>query len=532
MPGRSLHLIPQLALLAPDIRSAAQVHEQPRFNGQKLKKREIISTPPNSRLAGKVTCCCWWSTYSGRDLAVVGTKDGGIYFLELPSGVTRQLVQANGPVDRLEIVEDVGESRQGMFVQAGSHFTLRLDESLIDEPTSMFQEAPPPPKLRSADAFGQTSMLRIQSVRGMAVVGVHDVYKTSRLQVFTPDLAAHPLYVHQLVPGVAGFLLTDNLIFTVSGGKTTRITILSNLLSRTSMDADPESTQRSLGRSIIQELTLPANERVVGIFDNSMRSDIGSDAGSVPHCTVVTTNGIYDVKLDQHPEQIFLKKLDGGGNPESLAHTLRLDKNRLYEIGIRALVEKGEYARAISVCAHAQVQHEHVIPLFVKSGQTSLIAVYLQSYLENTAALRTASRKLLADILLLCYMQTLLLDASYTDHVDEDMVGGPGSDDIVLGEEVSARLNSSKTVWRSCAEFLIRNNDYDFDAALRAMMVSGRFALLFEAAKAKGGGQLPKLLNKIADEQIITFRPGLLHFFIDNGYSDAICSCREGLLLR
>lgn len=119
-----------------------------------------------------------------------------------------------------------------------------------------------------------------------------DRYKTHRLQVLSFGLDPHPLYVHQLSDGMAHVLLTDNLIFCGSGGRTGRVVITSNLLSRTSLENDnPANISRLVARSTVQQLNLPAGERILALYPHT-RPQAGRE-NSLDTCTVVTSSSVY-----------------------------------------------------------------------------------------------------------------------------------------------------------------------------------------------------------------------------------------------
>lgn len=226
-----------------------------------------------------------------------------------------------------------------------------------------------------------------------------DRYKTHRLQVLSFGLDPNPLYVHQLSDGMAHVLLTDDLVFCGSGGRTGRIVVASNLLSRTSLNNDdPESMSRLASRSTVQTLNLPEGERILAVYPHTKQK--GEKCNALMTCTVVTSTSMYenfgtlvfarlpmidmdtrrfDLRQDVLPDELFVNLLVAGKSPEDLAMTLKLDAAALYQEGIRTLIELGDEtaARVLPlICSEetkSQIEHNDVVPLLAETGQVGPI---------------------------------------------------------------------------------------------------------------------------------------------------------------
>lgn len=78
----------------------------------------------------------WWTTFGGGyDVAIVGTKSGTVTFWEVPTGVLVRVLTLPAPIDALDIAIEDGDSAQTLFVQAGGHHRVVLEEGNSEPPT-------------------------------------------------------------------------------------------------------------------------------------------------------------------------------------------------------------------------------------------------------------------------------------------------------------------------------------------------------------------------------------------------------------
>lgn len=58
---------------------------------------------PKAVVSGRVLCCAWWQMDGVRDVAVLGTRAGGVLLLRLPSMVVCFSMKMKFPVTRLQV---------------------------------------------------------------------------------------------------------------------------------------------------------------------------------------------------------------------------------------------------------------------------------------------------------------------------------------------------------------------------------------------------------------------------------------------
>jgi hypothetical protein len=81
----------------------------------------------NKMIAGRVSCCAWWTTIAGPHVAVVGTNDGTICFFSLPDGRFLTELNVQERIEKVEVVEDEKDRSKCLFVQAGMLYRLQLE---------------------------------------------------------------------------------------------------------------------------------------------------------------------------------------------------------------------------------------------------------------------------------------------------------------------------------------------------------------------------------------------------------------------
>ena len=73
----------------------------------------------------QVTCCAWWSTFDGAEIALIGTKTGEVIFWQLPEASLLRVLSFGAPVDRLEVaVDDADEVQVGRCAPCCTYHSL------------------------------------------------------------------------------------------------------------------------------------------------------------------------------------------------------------------------------------------------------------------------------------------------------------------------------------------------------------------------------------------------------------------------
>lgn len=153
--------------------------------------------------------------------------------------------------------------------------------------------------------------------------------------------------------------------------------------------------------AILQQFVLPADDSVVAIFPRP--ADAASeDRDPLGGCCVVTSTGILECVSAAPPEKLFRRILLAGANPEPLGATLHLDLDRLYQQAAEDVFASGDVQAAMELYLLARTPHEEILPKFAAGGHLWIITNYLRRQLSNPGSLPHASRKQMANLLLLC----------------------------------------------------------------------------------------------------------------------------------
>eukprot|EP00039_Didymoeca_costata_P003827 m.69931 g.69931 ORF g.69931 m.69931 type:complete len:1528 (+) comp12093_c0_seq7:85-4668(+) len=507
----SIHLIPQLALLAQDLERS--VHWSSGF----VPVDQISSTDMNRDLVGVVSCCCWWTTVGGAHIAIVGTRDGNLKFVSLPQGNVEYSMNLQDSIERLEVVAD-DETSKYLLVHAARLHRIQLEdveetESGIAQVTIMTSRELQVNGVEILQRFARTTQVKPQRSRGKLLIGAHDPLRDQRLHIFDKSLdIPSPLYVLQLCHGIVDLLLTDDLCLSATAGKSPMIIVSSNLLSGTSSDADTEQAEHIMNRSVLQRLPLPTGQRVLAVHPLPKAPD------QLQAFTVICSNGVFDVRPDRDPENIFLELVQQGRDAEPLGASLRLDLKTLYEQGAMEASKLGDHFRALELYMLAQSPHQRVIPVFVKHRRMDYVAYYLEKALRDPAAFTGTIRRGLSQLLLFSYLQQLCT-------VSQDADGS-----IVDANDEKDRMLSTDEIYKAFVKLIADNWDYHVESALLVLLNYGMLNLYMDVATAR---QLEdRALKRAVELGTLGLPSRAKQLLLNKGHSNLVASCHSGILLR
>lgn len=361
-----------------------------------------------------------------------------------------------------------------------------------------------------------------QYARGRYFITAHD-QKGATLQVYDSEGQHSPLFVYKLPPGAENVILTDRLTFTLSRRNGSQLLVLSNQRAETST----ETLQDFNEDAVIQRLELPSGDRLLGasrrrfpfywhdkqeelqqgrlrqgtVLEQPSMETVAMEpeAFAIPvtshtvldGCIVVTDTSVYECRPQASPERLFLQHAivtSEMGVAEHLAISVGLDITMLAELAAHFLLKSGHISRAIRLFAVSKTKpghrcsHAKRCASLARYGCIQEMLILLKHALQNQALeLSSKERKVLADMLLYCYVHTVAHQAH----------------------------NLAQTV-ASFKEFLLGSFSFDETVALDLLAEHGLTSLLLEFAMARGlvmdalgklvtKGQLPVSLNFLSD---------------------------------
>ncbi|KAL8577369.1 hypothetical protein ACOMHN_038273 [Nucella lapillus] len=412
---------------------------------------------------------CWWHTMDDRQVAIVATKVGELFFVDLLTQEVKAKVTTDIQVTDMTLIHDddqmstsllmtgVSSGQWKMLLEARtviSHFSHDsdiIDMGYIDIDT---HTVPPQSVLDcSAECFPVFSVERVsqsqpwvllhpQYARGRHFITAHD-QKAATLQVYDSEIQFSPLFIYKLPPGAESVILTDRLTFTLSRRNGCQLLVLSNQRAETSA----ETVQDFNDDAVIQQLEVPSGERYVGtcarsfpfywhdrqeeqqrlrsrqgtVLDQPSMDTVAMDpaAFDIPvtshtvldGCLVVTDAAVYECRPRASPERLFLQQTMVGGETgvaEHLAISVGLDITHLAELAAQHLLSHGQVSRAVRLYAISKCSHSKRAAHLAGQGCIGEMLVLLRQALHTSASdLSALERRTLADLLLYCYVHTL-----------------------------------------------------------------------------------------------------------------------------
>lgn len=532
---RHLYLVPVMGLvLGPE-----EVDCPPHW-----KNNDLTKFPPHDR-KGITTSIVWWNqSLVNTHICILGTELGEIVFVDLHKfGQTVFQTVVEGAVRCLNIVQDKVHGTSYLLIQTQLGSTWKL----LLESYSLQSGIPPDLISLSVDRLGfeilsqqsaplhsllaqQQDMssfhleqvrcksesevvhLSVQFARNQFFLGVLNV-DTKIFEVFDVDRESVPMFVYDLNEFTRKVLLTDRLLFTVSGRRNkAQINILSSQMAETgAFGLNIKNKEKPL--SLIQTFLLPPGESVLAIYRFTMYTlektrKVGNDQlHPVDGCLVITTAAVYEIRPRVSPEELFIDLAVNNVDTtaaDRLAIITGLDVNTLYEQAGDIAMEAGQLRHALDLYQASKCPHSLRVKKFSHHASVADVITYIQEILQKPSDVSSLERKQLANMAVKCFVQQVL----EKDSNNEEM--------IKLKEDF--------------CQFINDNFDYDEYGALELLASYGLEEYLFQVAKARG------LINEALDA---LSRKGHYHlsqssqaFLIAKGFADAVCQSSNGAFLR
>lgn len=493
----TLYILPALALL-----------DKEAVVNQLWKTDDCTLVPVDT--SGILCTAYWWHTLDDRHIAIVCTKAGDLLFIDLLSQMTVSRVKTDIHVKEMCLVQDDGQLNTWLMMtdvtggqwklmleirSQSSHFSLDSEINSLGYIDIDARSIPPHTILDGTDENGpaftvehlaqsqQWVTLKPQYARGRHFITAYD-QKSSTLQVYDSDVWHAPLFVYKLPSGVESFILTDRVIFSLSHHKGCQLMVLSNQKAESAIETQQDFNKEA----VLQTLGLPEGEHVLTFWRRtfpfywhdkheqllSEAQIMDKEVSSIPitshtvlyGCIIVTDSAVYECRPRMSPERLFLQLAIVAmeiSKAEQLAISVGLDLTLLAERAGDHLLKLGHISQAISSYALSKCQHAKRIASLAHQGCLQEMLMLLKRVLQNIGSDSTASevmgreRKLLSDILLLCYIY------------------------------ISAHAKSNNTqVTTSFRDFLFSSFSFCESTALDLLAEYGLVSLVLDFAMARG----------------------------------------------
>ncbi|XP_076469360.1 uncharacterized protein LOC143299801 isoform X3 [Babylonia areolata] len=390
-----LYIVPARALMDP----AALVNQL-----WSLSDCTVIPVATHNTLCA----ACWWHTLDDRQVAIVATKVGELFFVDLLTREVKTKITIDIQVNQLILSHDddqmstsllmtgVSSGQWKMLLEARtviSHFSHDSDISdmgYIDidthtvPPQSVLDCSAENVAVFTAERIPQSQpwvVLHPQFARGRHFITAHD-QKAATLQVYDSEIQFSPLFIYKLPPGAENVILTDRVTFTLSRRNGCQLLVLSNQRAETSA----ETLQDFNDDAVIQKLELPPGEKLLGacqrsfpfywhdkqeeqqrarlrqgtVLEQPTMDTVAMDpqAFEIPvtshtvldGCIIVTDTAVYECRPRASPERLFLQHTMVSGETglaEHLAISVGLDITLLAELAAQHLLGQGQVSRAV-----------------------------------------------------------------------------------------------------------------------------------------------------------------------------------------
>ncbi|KAK3585949.1 hypothetical protein CHS0354_038491 [Potamilus streckersoni] len=499
----SLFILPALAMLD----KTAQVNQ--------LWKLDDVTIITACKPRGVPTTVIWWHTLDDQQIAIMATKLGEIFFIDLMKKklVAESAVDAH--VKRIELVQDDQQMSTHLLItgNSGIQWKLLLEMRMMEilPPTdtelaalgydeidgrhlpisSIFMASGPNSSnfipLRFYQ-FQRSVWLSPQYAKGRHFVAAH-CDKTSTYQIYDSNVEHSPLFVYKLPHGSVSIVFTDRVIFTSSvlGGEN-KLIVISN--QRAEMSAE---TEKDFNKdAVVQQFDFPKEEKLLTIIKKSFpfywhekqeelkRAKLKVDSASadpnkvisalhiqlnshtvMDGCIIITDTCVYECRPRISPERLFLEfcvHQSDTSVAEQLGVSLSLDLNSLLEVAAEYILSRGNSTRAGRLFQMAKCNPVKRSKYFAKYGFISEVLSYTRHVvMKDNAELTPTERNQLSDLLILCYVY-----------------------------QIKQNTQEKTTLEENFREFLFNNFDFKDIEAIRLLAESGFEEILLDFAMSKG----------------------------------------------
>ncbi|KAJ8301898.1 hypothetical protein KUTeg_020885 [Tegillarca granosa] len=509
----TLFIIPALAIMDPK----ARVNQ--------LWKIDDVTITKVKRPKGVPTVVYWWHTMDDQQIAIIGTKNGEVLFVDLLRRKKVNELTVDTKIMQFDLVEDDQQMSTSLLItgQSGLQWKLFLesrtsdlqpvvDKELSDlgydqidnrqmpvisiiSPTELTKQYFIPLRFYQ---FQRSVSLMPQYAKGRHFIAAH-CDKNSTYQVFDSNIEHLPLFVYKLPFGAYNVILTDKIIFTttrLAGQK--KLLLIANQRAETSLDAEQEFNKDS----ILQEFNLPQEERLQIVLRKSypfywhekreedfkmkyMQDDqirlspdgAGKESLLKSHdihvtshtvlngCIIITDSTVYECRPRISPERLFLE-----------IAMQQSDITQTENLGIGLGLD----------CSHTRK-----VAAFARHGCVLEVLNYLRQILGSQGSDITAiERKQLTDMAVHCFVQQIQQDN----------------------------------------EFLVTNFYYEEKATLQLLAENGFIYILIELAKARG--LVMEALELLANLGCYRIDKELIDGLISKGFTSHLVQAAKGVFLQ
>ncbi|XP_055958242.1 uncharacterized protein LOC126827750 [Patella vulgata] len=531
-----IYIIPALCLLEPKARI------------NQLWTTNDATLIPLSKPAGVVTKICWWHTWEDDQIAIYGTKEGEIIFVDL---LRRKIVTSksvNGCVIDLDIVQDDQQMTTSLLItgNSGNQWKLLLESSspqrwtplndvsafgadkrlpivkniLVksDEGRSMFT----PVKFQQ---FDRSVILYPQNAKGRHFVTAH-CDKTSTYQVYDSCVEHSPFFIYKLPIGTYDVILTDSIIFAVSSIHGQRLLVISNQKAEISSEDQQDFNKDA----ILQKFEMPHGEKVLGTEKKSFpfywheKAEAASkqeknDSSGIPSlqsipitshtvldgCIIVTNSSVFECRPRTSPERLFIKlavENSDAAIAESLGISIGLNLSNLFELAADYLLEVNQASQALNLYHISKCSYLKRVTSLLKHKYYSEAMTLLQRVLGNShIELNTAERKHMSDLALRCYIH-----------------------------QIGSRQNNSTEFLQDFRTFLLGSFSFDEKIALELLAEYGFIEQILDFAKARG--LVMEALDLLQSKGRYNIPLHLLEDLISRGFQAHLLKAGEGTFIQ
>ncbi|KAK6176559.1 hypothetical protein SNE40_014821 [Patella caerulea] len=531
-----IYIIPALCLLEPK----ARVNQ--------LWTTNDATLIPLSKPAGVVTKICWWHTWEDDQIAIYGTKEGEIIFVDL---LRRKIVTSksvNGCVIDLDIVQDDQQMTTSLLItgNSGNQWKLLLESSspqrwtplndvsafgadkrlpivkniLVksEEGRSMFT----PVKFQQ---FDRSVILYPQNAKGRHFITAH-CDKTSTYQVYDSCVEHSPFFIYKLPIGTYDVILTDSIIFAVSSIHGQRLLVISNQKAEISSEDQQDFNKDA----ILQKFEMPHGEKVLGTEKKSFPfywhekaeaaskqeggdSSVNPSLQSIPirshtvldGCIIVTNSSVFECRPRTSPERLFIKlavENSDAAIAESLGISIGLNLSNLFELAADYLLEVNQASQALNLYHISKCSYLKRVTSLLKHKYYSEAMTLLQRVLGNShIELNTAERKHMSDLALRCYIH-----------------------------QIGSRQNESTEFLQDFRTFLLGSFSFDEKIALELLAEYGFIEQILDFAKARG--LVMEALDLLQCKGRYNIPLHLLEDLISRGFHAHLLKAGEGTFIQ
>ncbi|KAL3853004.1 hypothetical protein ACJMK2_016594 [Sinanodonta woodiana] len=543
----SLFILPALAMLD----KITQVNQ--------LWKLDDVTIINACKPRGVPTTLIWWHTLDDQQIAIMATKLGEIFFIDL---LKKKLVaesSVDAHIKRIELVQDDQQMSTHLLITGNSGIQwkllleMRMMDILLPKDTELvdlgyddidgrhlpISSIIMPSGSNSSNfiplrfyQFQRSVWLSPQYAKGRHFVAAH-CDKTSTYQIYDSNVEHSPLFIYKLPHGSVSIVFTDRVIFTSSvlGGEN-KLIVISN--QRAEMSAE---TEKDFNKdAVVQQFDFPKEEKLLAIVKKSFpfywhekqeeqkRAKLKVDSASadpnkvisalhiqlnshtvMDGCIIITDTCVYECRPRISPERLFLEfcvHQSDTSLAEQVGVSLSLDLNSLLEVAAEYLLSRGNSTKAGRLFQMAKCSPLKRSMYFAKYGFISEVLSYTRHVvMKDNADLTPPERNQLSDLLIQCYVYQIKQDTPERSSLEGNF-----------------------------REFLLNNFDFKEIQAIKLLAESGFEEMLLDFAMSKG--LVIDALDCLAKTGQYRLSQHALEMLLSKGFSSHLARAAGGSFLQ